>query len=104
MRSAAQRKIGLWPVLRRNASLAVFAVLLMTALNFLAHAVQDLYPSEFLGAQHRVGADIISLIMIFANIGGLVGGIGFGALSQHVGRSRTVMLATALAVFVLPFW
>ncbi|SFK87589.1 MFS transporter, SHS family, lactate transporter, partial [Methylocapsa palsarum] len=31
-------------------------------------------------------------------------GIGFGALSQHVGRSRTVMLATALAVFVLPFW
>jgi MFS transporter, SHS family, lactate transporter len=103
-RSAAQRKIGLWPELRRNAGLAVFAVLLMTALNFLAHGVQDLYPSEFLGAQHGLGSVAISLIMIVANIGGLVGGIGFGALSQHMSRSRTVMLAVALALLVLPFW
>jgi len=104
MRSAAQRKIRLWPALRRNARLSVFAVFLMTALNFFAHGVQDLYPSEFLGAQHRLGADTISLIMIVANIGGLVGGIGFGALAQDMGRSRTVMLAVALAMFVLPFW
>jgi SHS family lactate transporter-like MFS transporter len=91
-------------VLRHNAGLALFAVLIMTALNFLGHGVQDLYPSEFLGVQHGLGTDTISLIMIVANVGGLIGGVGFGALSQRIGRSRTIILTAALVLPLLPFW
>lgn len=100
----AQHRTGLWPVLRQNAGLALFTIIMMTALNFLAHGAQDLYPSEFLGAQHGLGTDTISLIMIVTNVGGLLGGIAFGALSQHIGRTMTIMLAIALALPVLPFW
>lgn len=103
-RTEVQRRIGLWPVLRHNAGLAVSVVVMMAALNFLAHGVQDLYPSELLGAQRGLGTDTISLIMIAANIGGLLGGLAFGALSQRIGRKWAIMLAVALAVPVLPFW
>lgn len=98
------RKVGLWPVLRQNAGLAGFAVILMMAMNFFAHGSQDLYPSEFLGAQHKLSTDAISSIMIVANIGGLFGGILFGLLSQKIGRKWAIALAGALALPVLPFW
>lgn len=54
-RDEAGRHAGLWPVLRGHARLAVFAILLMTALNFLGHGSQDLYPSAVLGTEHRLG-------------------------------------------------
>ena len=98
------RKVGLWPVLRQNAGLAGFAVILLMVMNFFAHGSQDLYPSEFLGAQHKLSTDAISSIMIVANIGGLFGGILFGLLSQKIGRKWAIALAGALALPVLPFW
>lgn len=98
------RKISLAVVLRRNGKLAVFAVILMMALNFLGHGSQDLYPSEFLGAQHKLSTDMISGIMIFANIGAIIGGISIGMLSQRIGRKWAIMGAVALASAVAPFW
>ncbi|QIP05805.1 MFS transporter [Bradyrhizobium symbiodeficiens] len=102
--SAEDRKVGIWQVLRRSAGFASFAVVLMMALNFFAHGSQDLYPSEFLGAQHKLSTDMISAIMIVANIGGLIGGIAFGMLSQRIGRKWAMTLAVLLALPVLPFW
>jgi len=98
------RKVGLWPVLRRNAGLAGFAVILMMTMNFFAHGSEDLYPSQFLGAQHKLSTDAISSIMIVANIGGLFGGILFGLLSEKIGRKWAMALACGLALPVLPFW
>jgi len=98
------RTTGIWPVLRHNAGLAIFGVIVMAALNFLGHGSQDLYPSEFLGVQHHLSTDAISSIMIVANIGALTGGIAFGALSRRIGRKRTIALAVCLALPVLPFW
>ena len=47
-------------MLQQNAGLAVSAVIIMTALNFLTHGTQDLYPSELLGVQHGLGTNGIS--------------------------------------------
>src|SRR5580692_2107141 len=63
-RTLQERKVGIWTVLRQHAGLVVFAAILMMAFNFFSHGSQDLYPSQFLGAQHHLGADRISLITI----------------------------------------
>lgn len=103
-RSEMERRVGLWPVLRRHWRLAVFAILLMTALNFLGHGSQDLYPSVVLGIQHHLGTGTISLIMIAANVGALLGGVAFGALSDRIGRPRALLAAVLLTLLVLPAW
>jgi len=103
-RAHGQPRSRLIPVLRQNAQLVIFAIVLMTALNFLAHGAEDLYPSEFLGAQHGLGTTTISLVMIVANVGGLIGGLIFGALSERLGRKSTLVLAISLVISVLPFW
>ncbi|NKE43900.1 MFS transporter [Roseomonas frigidaquae] len=103
-RSEQERRTGLWPILREHWRLAVFAILLMTALNFLGHGSQDLYPSAVLGIQHHLGTSTISLIMIAANLGALLGGVAFGVLSDRIGRPRSILVAVALALIVLPAW
>jgi SHS family lactate transporter-like MFS transporter len=90
--------------LRRHASLVVFAAIVMMAFNFFSHGSQDLYPSQFLGAQHHLSAGAISAISIVANIGAMVGGIGFGALSQRIGRKWAIVIAALLALPVLRLW
>lgn len=40
--------IALWPVLKREWKLAVYAMLLMACFNFFSHGSQDGYPSDFL--------------------------------------------------------
>ncbi|MGE4049219.1 MAG: MFS transporter [Acetobacteraceae bacterium] len=103
-RAPEERRIGLVTTLRQHAGLAIFAVVLMTAMNFLAHGSLDLFPSEVLAAQHGLGTEAISMIMIVANVGALVGGVAFGALSQWIGRKWALVLAVALALPVLPLW
>jgi len=103
-RAQTKQHGGLVLALRQNVHPVVFAIVLMTVLNFLAHGAQDLYPSEFLGAQHGLSTTTISLVMIVANIGGLVGGLIFGALSERIGRTSALILAVGLVVPVLPFW
>lgn len=98
------RGVSLRAALRANMRLALFAVLVMTALNLLAHGSQDLYPSLLLGTERGLSTDLVSAVMIAANLGALVGGIAFGLLSEHIGRKWTIALATALILPVLPFW
>ena len=47
-------RTGLFAVLGREWKLAVYAVILMTALNFFSHGSQDAYPNLFLKVQHRL--------------------------------------------------
>ncbi len=39
-----------------------------------------------------------------ANIGAICGGIGFGFLSERIGRRGAIMSAALLALPVIPFW
>ncbi|HEY4173870.1 MAG TPA: MFS transporter [Rhodopila sp.] len=103
-RTQQERKVSIWTVLRQHAGLVVFAAILMMAFNFFSHGSQDLYPSQFLGTQHHLGADRISLITIVGNIGAILGGIGFGMLSERIGRKWAIVIAALLALPALRVW
>ncbi|MGH6801408.1 MAG: MFS transporter, partial [Methylocella sp.] len=89
--------------LRANAPRFVYAVALMTAFNFLSHGTQDLYPT-FLQLQHNFSQHTVGLIAIFYNIGAILGGLLFGALSQRIGRRRAILIAALLTLPLIPVW
>lgn len=101
-RSTPRPGIGL--VLRDHVGLLIWAVVMMTAFNFLSHGTQDLYPSAFLGVQHHFSHATITTIALVYNAGAIVGGIAFGALSQRIGRRAAIVLASLLALPLLPLW
>ncbi|MGH6878116.1 MAG: MFS transporter, partial [Rhizomicrobium sp.] len=90
-------------VLATHWRLAIYAILLMTALNLLSHGTQDLYPT-FLKVDHGFRPHLVGIIVATANLGAIAGGITFGALSQRFGRGRTLMFAALLCLPALPLW
>ena len=90
-------------LLRGHGGLIVYAVVLMTAFNFFSHGTQDLYPT-YLQAQRGLGTHTVSLIVILANVGAIIGGIAFGVLSQKIGRRRAMIGAALLSVLMVPLW
>ena len=93
-----------WRELLRNWKLVLYMAALMTAFNFFSHGTQDLYPSAFLEKQHGLSTGTAANIAIVYNLGALAGGIFFGALSQRLGRRRTIVAAALLALPAIPFW
>jgi SHS family lactate transporter-like MFS transporter len=98
---------GPWwePVLQllRNWKIALYLVVLMTAFNFFSHGTQDLYPT-FLQKQHHFGTHTTGLLAAVMNVGAIVGGIGFGIWSERIGRKRAIIVASLLALPVIPLW
>lgn len=90
-------------VLKENIPLFIWSVVLMTAFNFLSHGTQDLYPT-FLETQRAYDNHTVGAIAIVYNIGAILGGLTFGALSQRIGRRKAIVLAALLAVPVAPLW
>ena len=90
-------------VLRSNWRLGIYAVILMTAFNFLSHGTQDIYPT-FLQVQRQLSPHVVSLVAIIYNIGAICGGILFGSLSEQYGRRRCIVAASILSLAVIPFW
>jgi SHS family lactate transporter-like MFS transporter len=87
---------GRWPLM-------VYAVVLMTCFNFFSHGTQDAYPT-FLQTQHKFGAGLVTTLTVVLNIGAVGGGLIFGALSERIGRRRAIVLASLLALPVIPLW
>ena len=81
----------------------VYLVLLMTAFNFMSHGTQDDYPTFLEEGLRRAGNDDTVVAMIY-NVGVILGGMYFGALSQRLGRRRTIMGCVALALLVVPLF
>ncbi len=102
-RAHAKHGGGLGKMLRDNAGRFLYVVLLMTALNFLAHGTQDLYPA-FLQLQRHFSQHTVGLIAIVYNIGAILGGLLFGALSQRIGRRRAIVIAALLTLPLIPVW
>jgi SHS family lactate transporter-like MFS transporter len=94
---------GMLEALRGRWMFFGYIVLLMTAFNFLSHGTQDLYPT-FLQVQHEFSPQLVGIIAVVYNIGAILGGIFFGALSQRIGRRRAVVAATLLTLPVIPLW
>jgi SHS family lactate transporter-like MFS transporter len=103
-RTHEERRVGILPVLKQYSGLVIFAAAVMMAFNFFSHGSQDLYPSQFLGAEHKLSPGTISVISIIANFGAILGGIGFGTLSQRIGRKWAIVIAALLALPVLKLW
>jgi SHS family lactate transporter-like MFS transporter len=86
-----------------NWKIALYLVVLMTAFNFFSHGTQDLYPT-FLQKQHHFGTHVTGLLAAVMNLGAIVGGISFGIWSERIGRKRTIIIASLLALPVIPLW
>jgi len=102
-RTTARQDSGLVRMLRDNAGRFLYVVLLMTAFNFFSHGTQDLYPT-FLRLQHHFAPQTVGLIAIVYNIGAILGGMTFGALSERIGRRRGIVIAALGALLVIPLW
>jgi MFS transporter, SHS family, lactate transporter len=83
--------------------IALYLVVLMTAFNFFSHGTQDLYPT-FLQKQHHFDTHTVGILAAVMNVGAIVGGIGFGIWSEKLGRRRTIVIASLLALPIIPLW
>ena len=83
--------------------LFLYVILLMTAFNSFSHGTQDIYPT-FLQVQHNFPPPVVSTIAIIYNIGAILGGLFFGACSQHIGRRRAIVIAALLTLPIIPLW
>ena len=96
-------KPGLLETLSKHWGIALYAVVLMMFFNFFSHGTQDLYPT-FLKKQHGFDPHTVSWITIVANLGAIVGGLAFGALSERIGRANAITLACIIALPAIPLW
>jgi SHS family lactate transporter-like MFS transporter len=100
-----QRKARLNPVkeLLRYWKTALYMIVLMAAFNAFSHGTQDLYPT-FLQQQHHYDTHTTGILTAIMNLGAIVGGIGFGIWSERIGRKRAIIIASLLALPILPLW
>lgn len=96
-------RASLVSVLRGNVRLVVYALVMMTAFNFLSHGTQDLYPT-FLQVQRQLSVHEVGIIAIIYNIGAIVGGITIGMLSEQFGRRRMIAVAAFCVLPLIPLW
>lgn len=94
---------GILRTVAENWKTAGYLVLLMTLMNCLSHGTQDLYP-DFLKSAHGIPAGTVTLVAMLYNLGAIMGGIGFGHLSESFGRRRTMLAAMGMALAVIPLW
>src|SRR3982751_5237363 len=87
----------------RHWKIALYLVVLMTAFNFFSHGTQDLYPT-FLHKHHHFDTHTTGMLTAVMNVGAIVGGISFGIWSEKIGRKRAIIIASLLALPVIPLW
>lgn len=85
----------------------VYLVILMTAFNWMSHGTQDVYPT-FLKATKDGGAGLspttATWIAVIYNVGAIIGGTIFGALSEKYGRRYTVVFCAVLGLPLVPLF
>jgi SHS family lactate transporter-like MFS transporter len=77
---------------------------MMALMNFLSHGTQDLYPHFLQSAPRSFTISTAANLAIFYNVGALVGALIFGRLSERIGRRRSLVCATLLALCIIPAW
>lgn len=93
----------------RHAGMFAYLLLLMIAMNCLAHGTQDLYPDFLKSILGMHGHVLLAMNPLFAipilyNAGAIAGALLFGHLSEVVGRRQSMLLAMAIClVSILPW-
>jgi len=100
-----ETKVGFRQVLLNPAVARRFGylVLLMTAFNFMSHGTQDYYPTFLEDTFDASHATTVTVAIVY-NLGAILGGAYFGALSQGFGRRRTIVVCAAFALVVSPLF
>ncbi|MBV9104631.1 MAG: MFS transporter [Verrucomicrobia bacterium] len=94
---------GTGKIIKERWKLFIYLIVLMTAFNSFSHGTQDIYPT-FLQVQQKFPPEIVSTIAIIYNLGAILGGLVFGAFSEHIGRRRAIITAALLTLPVIPLW
>lgn len=102
-RREQRRPFNLPGFIRRHGGLFVYAVLLMTAFNYMSHGTQDLYPT-FLQQQRGFGVGEASTITMIYALGAICGGTVIGFWSQRWGRRRCIILSAIGGLILIPVW
>ena len=87
----------------RHGTLFIYAVLLMTAFNYMSHGTQDLYPT-FLEKQRGYSVGQKSMITMIYALGAICGGTVVGFMSQRWGRRRCIILSATCGMLLIPVW
>lgn len=93
----------LWRIIASNAPMLVYMIVLMALFNALSHGSQDLY-KPFLLTQRGISSERADDMLMLMNVGALLGGLVFGALSERLGRRKAIASATLLCIPVIPLW
>ena len=83
--------------------LFAFLVVLMTAMNFVSHGTQDMYPT-FLQRQWNFSPRTRAAITAISAVGAIIGGTLFGLYSDRSGRRRAIITALLGAIVMIPLW
>ncbi|HEY2193630.1 MAG TPA: MFS transporter [Actinomycetospora sp.] len=78
----------------------LYLIVLMTLFNFMSHGTQDYVPT-FLKEDLHASTGAVTLVAVIYNIGAIIGGAYFGALSERFGRRRTAALCAVLGIPVV---
>ncbi|MBV9644385.1 MAG: MFS transporter, partial [Verrucomicrobia bacterium] len=102
-RERRSQSSGTGRIIKERWKLFIYLIVLMTAFNSFSHGTQDIYPT-FLQVQQKFPPEIVSTIAIIYNLGAILGGLVFGAFSEHIGRRRAIVTAALLTLPVIPLW
>ncbi len=89
--------------IRQHGMLFLYAVMLMTAFNYMSHGTQDLYPT-FLEKQRGFGVGQKSFMTMIYAVGAICGGTIVGFLSQRWGRRRCIIWCAIGGILLIPAW
>jgi SHS family lactate transporter-like MFS transporter len=80
----------------------LYLVILLTAMGFISHGTQDLYPT-FL-QQRKFSPAHVAEITMMSMVGATLGGITVGYFSDRFGRRRAMIGAALAALLIIPLW
>lgn len=88
---------------KKHWKLFVYLVILMSIMNLMSHGTQDMYPT-FLQEQRHFDVHGTSIVAMISMVGAIFGGLFFGHFSDKWGRRRSMIIASALGLLMIPFW
>lgn len=102
--SAAEKHWGdYFRTIGANGKRLLYLATLMTAMGFLSHGTQDLYPT-FLLQQQKFTPSLTAIVGVIAMLGAICGGTLGGFFSDRLGRRRTMIAAEICALLLIPLW